>query len=77
MRQDLFVIEARKPDGTLDLSGLQPETVFGMAAITGISEDGMARVIFRRLPEACLQGDRISSWPSMIDPRFKARRKTW
>lgn len=77
MRHDLYVIEARKPDGVLDLSGLQPETVFGMAAIHGISEDAMADAIFRKCPEACLRGDSISSWPSMVDPRFRARRKTW
>lgn len=72
-----YVIECRKPDGSLDFSGLQPEGVFGNAAITGISIDQMAKTIYAALPFATLTGDSIVKWPSMIDPRWSARRKYW
>lgn len=74
---ELYVIEARDPDGKLDLRGPQPESVFGNAAITGITEEAMARTVFRHKPEACLRGDDLDRWPSLIDPRWIARRKYW
>lgn len=77
MRSDRYVIECRTPEGKLDFTGQQPEAVFGMEAIQGISEDRMAKVIFRHDPDAVLTGDRISAWPSVIDSRWIARRKTW
>jgi len=77
VRNDLYIIECRDFRGSLDFSRPQPEEVFGMAAITGITEDGMAKTIFRRQPEATLQGDRITQWPKLFDSRWTARRKTW
>lgn len=76
--QTQWVIEARKTDGTLDLSGRQPEVVFGMKAITGITDDEMAKKIYYFIPyDIALRGDQIAQWPSLIDDRWVARRKTW
>jgi hypothetical protein len=72
-----YIIEARNTDGTRALRGPQPETVFGNGAITGMSEDDIAKVIFRHKPEASLDGRNIAYWPSVIDERWIARRKTW
>ena len=77
MRHTRYVIEARNPDGSLSFDGLQPEQVWGMQAITGLTEDDMSDVIFRRVPDAILIGDNISQWPRLIDARFSARVKTW
>lgn len=76
-RNDLYVIEARKPDGSLDLEGRQPWAAFGDKAFTGISEDAMAKIVYRYCPNATLTGMDIMAWPSNIDPRWKARRKYW
>jgi hypothetical protein len=75
--RNLYVIEKRSPNGLLLFSDPQPESVFGLRAITGITEDLMARVIFARLPEAVLDGRFVSRWPALIDSNFVARRKTW
>jgi hypothetical protein len=72
-----YVIEARHTDGRLDLSGAQPESVFGTHAITGITEDAMAKTVYRLRPDAVLMGSDIPRWPSHIDSRWSARRKTW
>lgn len=78
MRRDLYVIEARNPDGSLDLKGRQPESDFGMGAIHGMGEDAIAQVIFRKLPKATLSGMAgVTAWVRMIDPRYVARVKTW
>ena len=77
MRADLWVIECRDEGGVLDFTGAQPEDAFGLAAIAGITEDGMAKVIFARMPDALLTGDSLAAWPRLIDPRWRARRKTW
>jgi hypothetical protein len=77
VRHERYVIEARKPDGSLDFTAPQPEQIFGSVAITGISDDGMARCIFARCPDAVLDGRYVSSWPKFIDNRFTARLKTW
>jgi len=74
---ELYVIECRKPDGSLDFAAPQPESVFGMRAINGISEDAMAKIVYRRCPNAVLTGTNIPSWPANVDPRWHARRKTW
>lgn len=76
-RHQRYVIDCRKPDGTLDFSPPQPEDIFGMGAITGISDDAIARRIFRDHPDASLRGDSISQWPRLMDPRFSARAKYW
>jgi hypothetical protein len=76
----LWVIECRKLDGTLDFSGAQPESIFGRASITGITDDSMAHIIYRTLPdlaEGVMCGDNIANWPKLIDPRWTAREKTW
>lgn len=72
-----YIIEARNADGSLELTGPQPETVFGLQAITGISEDAMAKAVFARSKDAVLQGSNIRLWPSFIHPTWKAREKTW
>jgi hypothetical protein len=76
---NLWIIEARI-DGRLDLTAPQPEALFGTKAITGLTSDDMAKVIFRNLPDlpdASLQGDSIVRWPTLLDSRFIARPKTW
>ena len=73
---NLYIIEARV-NGALDFADPQPESVFGMGAITGIDEDAMAKRIFNKVPEAALTGGTVSQWPTFIDPRWVARRKTW
>lgn len=76
-RFDKYVIECRKPDGSLDFSGQRPDQIFGMRAITGITENEMADVVFRYKPDAVLLGTNISLWPQNIDERWIARKKTW
>lgn len=76
-RFDLYIIEARHPDGRLDLTEPQPESVFGPGAIRGMGDDAMATAIFTREPDAVLDGRHVALWPAMIDPRWIARRKTW
>jgi len=77
MERDKWIIESRRPDGPLDFSGLQPESVFGHGAITGLSSDAIAKVVYQHVPDAVLAGDSISRWPALLDPRWIARRKTW
>ena len=72
-----YIIDCRTESGRLDFVAPQPEDVFGSRAITGIDADQMARVIFARLPEAELRGDRIPEWPTLLDSRFSARPKYW
>jgi len=72
-----WVIEKRDEQGQLDFSKPQPEDVFGLGAITGLTEHDMVRVIYRRLPNVTLDGRNIPHWPALIDGRFYARRKTW
>lgn len=74
---NLYVIEARKPDGSLDFTNPQPEQIFGNAAIHGIEQDRMAKIVFRHAPNAVLTGDAVSQWPRFVDSRFSARVKTW
>jgi hypothetical protein len=75
--RDLWVIEKRLDDGSLDLTYPQPEDYFGLAAIKGITSDAIAKKVYARKPEAVLLGDRIARWPSLLHPGFVARRKTW
>jgi hypothetical protein len=72
-----YVIEARDSAGQLKLDCEQPEEVFGLKAINGITDWGMSRVIFKRIPNATLTGDTICTWPSLINPHWIARLKTW
>jgi hypothetical protein len=78
MRYDKYVIEARDEKGELLLGKYpQPESFFGIFAIKGITENCMADAIFRKIPDASLQGADIPNWPKLIDPNWIARRKTW
>ena len=65
------------PDGRLDGQGRQPEQVFGVQAHRGITADEMAKRLMRYVPAEQLHGDRITQWPSLYDPRWVARVKTW
>jgi hypothetical protein len=71
---NLYVIESRV-DGALNLTYPQPESFFGRAAITGISEDAMAKRILTAKPDAIMRGDSVSVWPALIYPSWVARRK--
>ena len=75
--REKYVIEARLSNGHLTFVDPQPESVFGLAAINGIDADTMAKIIFRHKPDAVLTGDKIPWWPSVLDPRWIAREKTW
>lgn len=78
MSEQLWIIEARNPDGTLDLRTLQAHHIFGMGAIDGITEDAMAKTIYRYDPLAPpLDGRDIEHWPTRLHPGWVARRKTW
>jgi len=77
MRTDLWIIERRDETGQLLLNDPQPETYFGGGAITGITEDALAKAVFRNFPEALMDGRHIPTWPSIVHPEFIARRKTW
>lgn len=77
MRTDRYVIERRSASGDLILDGVQPEALFGIRAITGISEDEMARVILKALPDAILEGTTIATWPALINSEYIARKRVW
>lgn len=70
-----YIIECRKPDGSLDFSGRQPESVFGPGVYRGLTEDQIAKQVYAREPDAVLTGNRIASWPSVLDPRWIARKR--
>lgn len=74
----LWIIEARDGSGSLLLGDYpQPQSFFGDNSIHGINENEIAQAIFRKIPDASLQGDSIAMWPALIDPQWIARRKTW
>ena len=87
MRSDRrrYVIECRTPDGKLDFAAPQPESVFGMGAINGISADDMAMQLWQFIPLPPgatdqlfpMDGREVERWPSIADPRWSARIKTW
>lgn len=72
-----WVIECRDENGMLDFRAPQPEGHFGMGAITGMTDDEIAKKIYAACPDAVLVGDYIPNWPRLIDERWTARRKTW
>jgi hypothetical protein len=72
-----YVIESRNADGSLELSGPQPEEVFGISAITGISDHEMAQTIYRHDKQVVLEGGNIASWPKFLNPNWVARPKSW
>jgi len=74
---EVYIIEKRDESGQLVFTAPQPESIFGMGAIKGIKDHVMAQVVWKHKPDAVLTGDSIAAWPSLIDPQFKARRKTW
>lgn len=73
----IYIIECRHPDGSLDFKGPQPENYFGDGAIRGMTEDHIAKAIFRTKPAAIFDGRNVALWPRQIDPRWTARQKTW
>ena len=77
MSHELYIIERRTPTGELDLKGDQPERLFGMGAIQGMTLDQIAKVVFRHRAKAVLDGRFSGTWAMMIDPAWKTRRKTW
>ena len=77
MRRDVYIIEARDTNGKLNLKCEQPENFFGKSAIKRISANEMARIIFREVPKAILDGQNIHAWPSIVNPIWKARKRTW
>lgn len=74
---DKWIIEARNADGSLEFDCQQPNEFFGTASIHGITEDEMDKPIFRKIPDATLDGGSIAVWPKLINPHWIARRKTW
>lgn len=72
-----YIIEARDEQGQLDLKCEQPESVFGVGAIMGMTDWEMSRVIYARNKEVTLTGDNIPNWPKVLNPRWVARPKTW
>ena len=78
MSTDLWIIEARNRNGELEFRTLQPQHIFGRDSITGMSEDAIAKVIYRHDPLAPpLDGSDIPNWPKRLHPMWVARRKTW
>lgn len=78
--KELFVIEARDKNGQLlPYTYPQPsdDKAFGIKAITGISIDQMAKVIYRLRPGVVLSGMEILGWVRKIDSQWSVRRKTW
>jgi len=73
----LWIIERRDAQGKLSFNLPQPSHYFGACAITGMTEDFMARVIFAALGDVVLAGDQIEKWPSLLHPEWVARKKTW
>lgn len=74
---DVYVIECRYPDGMLDFTAPQPESVFGKGVWEGIGADDMAQIIFRHNTTVELDGRFIEQWPTALDLRWSARLKTW
>lgn len=72
-----YIIERRYADGRLDLSHVQPEDIFGDGAIDGMTEDAIAKMVWRHNPDANLRGVNVTMWPSFVHPQFRARVKTW
>lgn len=72
-----YIIEARNPDGSLDLKCEQPETVFGRKSISGMTLNEIAKTIFRFKPDAVLDGGSIPLWATAINPKWVIREKTW
>lgn len=72
-----YIIERRYADSTLDFKRPQPEDIFGDGAIDGMTEDAIAKLVWRHNPDANLRGDNVMLWPSFVHPQFRARVKTW
>jgi hypothetical protein len=72
-----WIVECRKPDGTMDLEGQQPHSVFGVSAMTGMKIETLKKTIYARFPDAVLRPETITAWPSIFDSRWRAKLKTW
>jgi hypothetical protein len=77
MSNDTWIIERRDENGKLVFDSPQPGMYFGMGAGRGMSNDAMAKVIFRHSKDAVLDGRFIHQWPAVIHPQFVARIKNW
>ena len=73
----IYIIEARDEAGQLKFDCPDPSTVFGNEAITGITENKIADIVYRKHPEAILHGTNIPDWAKCFNPNWKIRRKTW
>ena len=73
----LYIIEARDEKGKLKFDCPQPEELFGIKAITGISAWEMSQAIYYRDKECILTGDCIPLWPRILNKFWTARLKTW
>jgi hypothetical protein len=74
---ELWIIEKRDDNGALVFTAPQPEDIFGMGAIHGMTDHAMATVIHHYDSAVELDGRTIATWPTTIDPYFRARIKTW
>ena len=72
-----YVIEKRDSEGALDFSDPQPEKVFGLKAIEGITEDEVAAVVLTLDPKVVLHGAEFYGWAALINPGFRTRMKMW
>lgn len=77
MNTNIWIVEAREPDGTLDLRTSQPDAVFGTECYAGITEERMANAVFAYSPLSKLEGSDIAHWPTILHPKWIARRRTW
>lgn len=73
----LWIVEKRHADGSLDLSEPQPTHYFGLKSITGMTDDVMAKVVYRHNADVLLDGRYIPDWPRVLHSSFVARVKTW
>jgi hypothetical protein len=72
-----WIVECRNPDGTMDLEGRQPHSVFGVLAMTGMKIETLKKIILEKHPCAVLRAETITAWPSIFDSRWRAKLKTW
>lgn len=73
-----YIIEARDESGALLLDDYpQPQSVFGLGAIHGLTDWAMSRTIYAHDKNCTLTGDNIPNWPRLINKNWVARVKTW
>ena len=72
-----YVIERRDKTGRLLLDSPQPSEFFGVGAFRGMTDDAIAKVVWRHAPDAMLTGMNLFRWASFVHPEFIMRPKTW